>query len=82
MTIHINPYHSRIGRGNGYNTKTERGQNVGAYATPAHWSVDKDAGMVTLYSDRANWTTLTPTEARDLADVLRIMADKAEAVTQ
>jgi hypothetical protein len=78
MTVHTNEFHGKIGKGHGFYVKTERGQQVGAYATPDHWSHDKDAGMVTLYSDRPQWTTLTPTEARDLADLLREMADKAQ----
>jgi len=78
MAIQVNPYQSKIGRGKSFFPKTERGQSVGAYATPPNWKDDKDAGMVTLFSDRLEWTTLTPAEARDLADVLRDMADKAE----
>jgi hypothetical protein len=78
MPIQVNPYQQRIGSGRGFDARTARGQSVGAYATPASWTHDKDAGTVTLYSDPSQWTTLTPAEARDLADVLRNMADLAE----
>ena len=75
--IKTNRLHHRIGTGNGYFPKLERGGSLGLFACPEPLaSLPHEAGGIVLYFNLGQWkATLTPQEARNLAASLLQLAD-------